>query len=141
MLSNFAGNPGLTLRELTPGDLDALIELGLPTCAFMHGRPPDQPERMRKAFASFVREYAFAKQSSIYVLANAENALIGQIWLHLTTNRFNGLLELWVWDLTVHPAHRGQGLGRALFQFAVDQARLRSAAELWLLVPASRAAR
>ncbi|MBI5059013.1 GNAT family N-acetyltransferase [candidate division KSB1 bacterium] len=131
---NLAGFPDLTLRQLSANDVDAFIDLGLPTCAFMHGRPPDQPEKMRKDFAAFVREYAFARQSAIYVLVDGYNALIAQVWLHLTTNRFNGLSELWVWDLTVHPAHRGRGLGRAMFEFAVEQARARSAAELWLLV-------
>jgi hypothetical protein len=31
--------PGFTLRPFTLNDLADYIELGLPTCAFMHGRP------------------------------------------------------------------------------------------------------
>jgi ribosomal protein S18 acetylase RimI-like enzyme len=126
--------PGFALRPLEIADIPAFVELGLPTCAFMHGRPGISEETMRKRFASFVKDHAFESESSIFVVESSEGRIIAQIWLRSTTNRFNGVSELWVWDLTVHESFRSRGVGRALLTFAKDRAAELGASELWLLV-------
>jgi ribosomal protein S18 acetylase RimI-like enzyme len=131
--------PGFTLRPFTLNDLADFIELGLPTCAFMHGRPGIGMEAMRKRFASFVKEQAFDPESSIFVVESADGRIVAQIWLRSTVNRFNGLSELWVWDLTVHKDFQSRGIGRALLAFAKDRAEELGAAELWLLVSSENA--
>ena len=131
--------PGFALRPLDMDDLPAFVELGLPTCAFMHGRPEIPQEVMRKRFASFVKEHAFEPDSSTFVVESSEGQIIAQIWLRNTANRFNGLPELWVWDLTVLKGFQSLGVGRALLKFAKNRAAELGAAELWLLVSSRNA--
>lgn len=105
----------------------------------MHGRPPDKPEQIRRSFSSFVKEYAFAKESEIFAVIDPAGRHCAQLWLHLTNNRFSGIPELWIWDITVRESERGRGLGKALMNLAIENARLRGAAELWLLVSSKNA--
>jgi ribosomal protein S18 acetylase RimI-like enzyme len=83
---------------------------------------------------TFVKEYAFDANSEIYVVETAEHRLIAQIWLHTTRNRFNGMDELWIWDITVHEQYRQHGIGTRLMEFATNRAETLNCAELWLLV-------
>jgi ribosomal protein S18 acetylase RimI-like enzyme len=131
--------PGFTLRPLESDDVPAFVELGLPTCAFMHGRPDIPVEVMRKRFTSFVKEHAFETDSSIFAVESLEGGIVGQIWLRSTVNRFNGVPELWVWDLTVLKGFQARGVGRALLRFAKDKAAELGSAELWLLVSSRNA--
>jgi ribosomal protein S18 acetylase RimI-like enzyme len=133
-MKNFANIPGFVLRELAPSDIGAFVELGLPTCAFMHGRSQVSAEKMRQNFTGFVREYAFDPDSEIYVVVSSEGAHVAQLWLHSTHNRFNGLSEQWIWDLTVNEAFRRRGIARSLLAFARNRAHEKNCAELWLLV-------
>ncbi len=126
--------PGFTLSPLAASDIPAFTELGLPTCAFMHGRPETSPEKMRVNFTQFVREYAFEHESEIYVVKAPDQSHAAQLWLHSTHNRFNGFHEMWVWDLTVREDHRRRGIGRLLLEFAQTRAELKGCTELWLLV-------
>jgi len=131
--------PGFSLRALDTEDVPDFVELGLPTCAFMHGRSKIPQQVMRKRFASFVKEHAFEPDSSIFVVESSEDRIIAQIWLRSTINRFNGVSELWVWDLTVLKGYQAQGVGRALLKFAKNRAAELGATELWLLVSSRNA--
>lgn len=131
---DFAQQPGYTLRELNPSDLNDFIELGLPTCAFMHGKPDVPAEKMRRDFASFVRDYAFDGESEVYVVEAPDKTLAAQLWLHSTRNRFNRYDEMWVWDVTVREEHQRKGLGHHLMDVARRRADEKNCAELWLLV-------
>jgi ribosomal protein S18 acetylase RimI-like enzyme len=133
-MKNFANLSGYTLRALNPADTASFIELGLPTCAFMHGRPQTPPEKMRQHFISFVREYAYDENSEIHVVESDAHEIVAQLWLHLTRNRFNGLNELWIWDITVREDHQKRGIGTHLMEFARKRAEMQNCAELWLLV-------
>ena len=132
--TTFEGIPGYVLRRLKSPDIQAFIDLGLPTCAFMHGRPNLPLSKMRQSFAGFVREHAFSDDSEIYILDGPSQSHIAQLWLHHTRNRFNGLRELWVWDVTVATAFRHKGIGKQLIEFAKRRAEELSVEELWLLV-------
>jgi ribosomal protein S18 acetylase RimI-like enzyme len=133
-MRDFAGLPGFTLRELAPADITNFIELGLPTCAFMHGRPDTPPDKMKRDFAGFVRDYAFDGESEVYIVEAPDRTLAAQLWLHTTRNRFNRLDELWIWDITVREDQQRKGIGRKLMEFARFRAETKSCAELWLLV-------
>jgi len=122
------------IRRLRQSDLHDFVALGLPTCAFMHGRPGVSDEKMHQNFANFVREHAFTDDSEIYVAEDSSGKYAGQLWLHATRNRFNGRRELWVWDITVHPEFRRKGLGKQLLEFAKQHAAAHRTEELWLLV-------
>lgn len=133
-MNSFPDLPGYTLSPLSAADVPAFTELGLPTCAFMHGREDTPPEKMRLNFIQFVREYAFEHESEIYVLKAPDHSLVAQLWLHLTHNRFNGLYKMWIWDLTVREDHWRRGIGRRLLDFARTRAESKGCSELWLLV-------
>ena len=126
--------PGFSFRPLHSGDIESFVELGLPTCAFMHGRRQISEETMRKHFTSFVKEHAFDPESDLYVVESPDNKIVAQIWLRSTTNRFNGLSELWIWDITVVPEFQSKGIGRTLLQFAKEKSVEVKASEIWLLV-------
>jgi ribosomal protein S18 acetylase RimI-like enzyme len=122
------------IRRMRPDDLRDFIRLGLPTCAFMHGRPNVSDERMYQNFSNFVREHASSDDSEIYIAEDSHGDYAGQLWLHSTRNRFNGRRELWIWDITVHPKFRRKGLGKQLLAFAKQHAAAHRVEELWLLV-------
>ena len=129
-----SGFPGYELHRLRTSDLQNFIDLGLPTCAFMHGRPDLSADRLRHSFTTFVREHAFVDDSEIYILVEPGGEHIGQLWLHLTRNRFNGRRELWIWDITIRSDHRRKGLGKQLIEFSKRRASSQQIEELWLLV-------
>jgi len=110
------------------------IELGAPTCAFMHGRPDSPPDKLRQDFSSFVRDYAFTSDSEIHFVQSPESKYAAQLWLHSIRNVFNRRLEMWIWDLTVSEEFRHRGIGRALLQYARERAAKKNCSELWLLV-------
>lgn len=126
--------PGFVLRRLVASDIKDFIDLGLPTCAFMHGRPEMPESRMRQTFTSFVREHAFTQDSEIYVLEGPDREHAAQLWLHLTRNRFNHRRELWIWDITVRTEFRRKGLAKQMLEFAKHRAAVLRSEELWLLV-------
>ncbi len=126
--------PGFVLRRLRSSDIQDFIDLGLPTCAFMHERPEMPESRMRQTFASFVREHAFTEDSEIYVLEGPNREHAAQLWLHLTRNRFNRRRELWIWDITVRAEFRRKGLAKQMLEFAKQRAAALRSEELWLLV-------
>ncbi len=126
--------PGFLLRRLRSSDIQGFIDLGLPTCAFMHGRPEMPESRMRQTFTGFVREHAFAEDSEIYILEGPHHEHVAQLWLHVTRNRFNRRRELWIWDITVQSEFRRKGLGKQLLEFAKRRAEAIHSEELWLLV-------
>ncbi len=119
---------------MEPTDIQEFIELGLPTCAFMHGRAHSDMSAMRRSFQKFAHEFVFDRDSQVFVLVSSAGEYAAQLWLHATVNRFSGVSELWVWDLTVSPKFRRRGIGRALLELAESEAQSRGLEELWLLV-------
>jgi ribosomal protein S18 acetylase RimI-like enzyme len=136
-IKDFAGQSGFTLRPIIPSDIQSFLKLGVHTCAFMHGRESVSFDKFERNFVSFVHEYAFERESDIYVIHDPDGAHCAQLWLHTIMNRFNGLQELWIWDLTVAETYRQRGFGRALLEFAKNRAVESKNAELWLLVSSS----
>ncbi|MBU0691955.1 GNAT family N-acetyltransferase [bacterium] len=117
-----------------PSDLALMIELGLPTCGFMHGRKNVSEDKLRKNFTGFVKEFALEPNNEIYMIEHESGEIAGQIWLHTTQNRFNGLKEMWIWDITVVESYRRKGIGRHLMRLAEQRAVEQQCEELWLLV-------
>lgn len=122
------------LRPLKRHELARFIELGFPTCYFLHGREGISETFQKQQFVSFVAQHAFEEGSEIYVLADGSDRIVGQLWLHTTINRFSGLKELWIWDITVDEACRHRGLGTRLLEYAESRASDLKCQELWLLV-------
>src|SRR5262249_56183761 len=55
-------------------------------------------------------------------------------WLWVAERRGMGEPQLWVYEVRVDEAHRGKGLGRALMEFAEDEARRRGMPQVALNV-------
>lgn len=132
LAQDFAGLTGFHLRLAQPKDMEEFIDTGLETCAFMYGRPGVSREVIKRNFSAFVEEFAADKESRIYIVTTPEGGLAAQMWLHETRNRFNGLRETWIWDLTVKKEYQKKGIGRSLLKFAKKTANDHH--ELWLLV-------
>ncbi|MCL4304661.1 GNAT family N-acetyltransferase [bacterium] len=122
------------LRPFEPQDQPHFLQLGSQTCGSLHKRINQSESDLRERFKNFVRDFAFRPESEIYVVQSENGTYAGHIWLTETTNRFNGIKELWIWDLTVTPEFRKQGLGRALMTHAKECAKKQNCEELWLLV-------
>ncbi|MBK6766804.1 MAG: GNAT family N-acetyltransferase [bacterium] len=122
------------LRPLESADLDTFLQLGSQTCGSLHKRENQSESDSMTRFRAFVRDFAFRPESEIWVAVAPDTSYAGHLWLTETSNRFNGIKELWVWDLTVSAAYRRQGLGHALMKHARERAVERKCLELWLLV-------
>jgi ribosomal protein S18 acetylase RimI-like enzyme len=122
------------LRPLNRHELPRFIELGFPTCFFLHGRDGVDKTFQKQQFTGFVTRHAFEEGSEIYVLVDGLEHIAGQLWLHVTNNLFSGLKELWIWDITVDEDYRNRGLGKKLLQYAESRASELKCKELWLLV-------
>jgi len=62
-------------------------------------------------------DYAEVIRSSQVTVAESHGAIVGVIVLNTTDEGF--VIE----NVAVHPSHRGKGLGKALLEFAEDEAR------------------
>jgi ribosomal protein S18 acetylase RimI-like enzyme len=68
----------------------------------------------------------------IYAVEDGEGTRVGLLWLG---EPFDGEAEsLWVYDIEVHPDHRGRGLGRDAMLLAEAQARLHGRSRIKLNV-------
>ncbi len=124
----------LLLRPMQSGDLDYFLQLGCETCGSLHGRPSQTKTDLFERFRGFVKEFAFRPESEIWIASTETVHYAGHLWLYVSTNRFNGIKELWVWDVSVAPGCRRQGIGRKLMEHARQRAVEQNCAELWLLV-------
>jgi ribosomal protein S18 acetylase RimI-like enzyme len=122
------------VRPLRRNELDRFIELGYPTCAFLHGRTGTSELLQKQNFRSFASRHAFEEGSEIHVLADASDRIVGQLWLHTSRNQFNGQKELWIWDITIDETFQGIGLGKRLLELAQHRSVELGCQELWLLV-------
>ncbi|MBL0060205.1 MAG: GNAT family N-acetyltransferase [bacterium] len=134
MLDNSAELDIVRLRPLQSADLDTFLQLGSQTCSSLHGRPNQSKSDLFDRYKSFVKEFAFRQESEIWVASSSAISYLGHIWLYITSNRFNGNSELWVWDISVMPEHRGKGTGRIFMEYARNRAMELQCKELWLLV-------
>ena len=68
----------------------------------------------------------------IYAIEDGEGTRVGRLWLG---EPFDGEAEsLWVYDIEVHPDHRGRGLGRDAMLLAEEQTRLHGRSRIKLNV-------
>ncbi len=122
------------VRLLRRNELDRFVELGYPTCAFLHGRTGVSELLQKQRFRSFVSRHAFEEGSEVHVLADESDRIVGQLWLHTSHNQFNGQKELWIWDLTIDRPFQGTGLSKGLLELARRRSVELGCQELWLLV-------
>lgn len=124
----------IRLRPMQSADLDTFLKLGCRTCGSLHGRPSQSEADLFERFRGFVKEFAFRPESEIWIASADTSEYVGHMWLYVTTNRFNGNRELWIWDLSVAPERQNRGIGKIMVKFAQRRAAELHCPELWLLV-------
>lgn len=72
--------------------------------------------------------------ATIQVARNPSNQVIGMVSAQLVISTAQGAQSAWVEDMVIDGAYRGQGIGKALLQNALDWAKNKGATRAQLLV-------
>jgi GNAT superfamily N-acetyltransferase len=89
---------------------------------------PD-PEKQRRALEVILADPSRAR---IYVARNG-GSIVAMAALHFTTSTAEGGKAAWFEDCIVRPEHRRKGIGKALLEFVIAQARAEGALRVMLL--------
>jgi len=89
---------------------------------------PD-PEKQRRALEIILSD---ASRARLYV-ARDGNTIVAMAALHFTTSTAEGGRVAWFEDCIVRPEHRRKGIGKALLEHVVAQARAEGALRVMLL--------
>ena len=94
--------------------------------------PGSRPRTWDSARATAALEEAIGSDASEVLVAEAAGEVVGlcTVYLDIRSVRFGD--RAWVEDLSVGPAYRSQGMGKALLDAAKDWARVRGATHLEL---------
>jgi GNAT superfamily N-acetyltransferase len=123
------------VREAGPGEVERVLGMYEWLFAPPGSVPPRwDPERARDAIA-----VAIADPTSAVFVAEHRGELLGLCTAYLDMNSVRFGPRCWVEDLAVSPAHRSQGVGKALLGAAKDWARERGGTHLELDSGDSRA--
>jgi GNAT superfamily N-acetyltransferase len=95
---------------------------------------PD-PEKQRRAVEIILADPSRAR---IFVARDA-GRVIAMAALHFTTSTAEGGKAAWFEDCIVRPEHRRKGIGKALLEFVVAQARAEGALRVMLLTDGDNA--
>jgi ribosomal protein S18 acetylase RimI-like enzyme len=111
--------PGVSVREAADADADAVGHL---LYDFNHefGDPAPEPAQLARR----VRELLAGGDTGLLV---AGQPPLGLALMRFRRSLFTPGLECYLAELYVVPARRGQGIGRALMEAAIDLARSRGA--------------
>ena len=109
--------PRLEVRHAEPADVEAVGRL---LDAF--NREYDEATPGPQWLAARVRELLAGGDTAVLVGGSGPDGLAV---LRLRASLWSGALECYLAELYVVPAHRGQGLGRALLEAAIETARQR----------------
>ena len=95
---------------------------------------PD-PQKQRRALQIILAEPARAR---IYVARDAQT-IVAMAALHFTTSTAEGGKVAWFEDCIVRPEHRKQGIGKALLEHVIAQAKAEGALRVMLLTDGDNA--
>ena len=117
-----------------PGDVPQLVEL-LGILFTQEAELNPDPEKQRRALEIILAEPARAR---IYVARDGD-AVVAMAALHFTTSTAEGGKVAWFEDCIVRPAHRGKGVGKALIEHVIGQAKAEGALRVMLLTDGDNA--
>jgi GNAT superfamily N-acetyltransferase len=118
----------MELGVALPGDVPQLVELLGILFAQEHELSPE-PQKQRRALELILADPSRAR---IYVAREGGKA-IAMAALHFTTSTAEGGKVAGLEDCVVHPAHRRKGVGKALLEYIITQARAEGALRVMLL--------
>jgi GNAT superfamily N-acetyltransferase len=109
-------------------DIPQLVELLGILFKQEHELEPD-PDKQRRALEIILRD---ASRARIYV-ARGGRQVVAMAALHFTTSTAEGGKVAWFEDCIVRPGHRRMGIGKALLEHVIAQARAEGALRVMLL--------
>jgi GNAT superfamily N-acetyltransferase len=118
----------MELGVAVPGDVPRLVELLGMLFAQEHELSPDS-RKQRRALELILADPSRAR---IYVARQGGKA-IAMAALHFTTSTAEGGKVAGLEDCVVHPEHRREGIGKALLEYVIEQARAEGALRVMLL--------
>ena len=98
------------------------------------------PAQVREALHATHEQLLSRPGNRIYIARDAEGRRAGLLWLGVHRNLVSGQDEFWVYNITVQPEFRRQGLARHLLGLAEDLARQEGYDALGLMVAEHNAA-
>jgi GNAT superfamily N-acetyltransferase len=116
------------LGAANPADIPQLVQLLGILFAQEAELDPD-PEKQRRALEIILQDESRAR---IYVARDA-GMIVAMAALHFTTSTAEGGKVAWFEDCIVRPEHRRKGIGKALLEFVIAQARVEGALRVMLL--------
>ena len=111
-----------------PGDVPQLVEL-LRILFTQEAELEPDPAKQRRALELILAEPSRAR---IYVAREA-GTVIAMAALHFTTSTAEGGKAAWLEDCIVRPEYRRKGIGKALLEHVIAQARAEGALRVMLL--------
>ncbi len=129
--------PGVRLRPLAEGDLDAVTRL-IAEFGSRRSPVPDRLEAVGRTYVAHARDVAAGRAASL--VAELEGVTVGVCTLEWQRPFWADELHAWIPDLVVTEPVRGRGIGRALIVSALRSARNAGAAEVRLESGAQREA-
>ena len=118
----------LELGTASAVDIPQLVEL-LEILFTQEAELSPDPEKQRRALEIILAEPSRAR---IYI-AREGGKVIAMAALHFTTSTAEGGKAAWFEDCIVRPEHRRKGIGKALLEYVVAQARAEGALRVMLL--------
>ena len=115
----------ITIRRAASEDAPTVINLITALAEYEKLTPPDVAGRARLS-----AEMASANPRFEAYLAEVRGAAIGCAIVFEVYGTFIAKPKLYIEDLFILPEHRGQGVGKALFEAMVEQAKLRGCAKM-----------
>ncbi len=117
-----------TVRRAVEADIPSILRLLVQVDMVHHnGRPDLFKGPATKYTAAQLRGILADADRPVFACVNGQNALLGYAFCvlirHENDNILTDIKTLYIDDLCVDEAIRGQGVGRALYEAAVDYAR------------------
>ena len=117
-----------------PGDVPQLVEL-LRILFTQEAELEPDPAKQRRALELILAD---APRARIYVARDGAR-IISMAALHFTTSTAEGGRVAWFEDCIVRPEHRRKGIGKALLEYVIAQARAEGARRVTLLTDGDNA--
>ena len=111
-----------------PADVPQLVEL-LGILFTQEAELSPDPEKQRRALAIILSD---ASRARLYV-ARDGSTIVAMAALHFTTSTAEGGKVAWFEDCIVRPEYRRKGIGKALLEHIIAQARAEGALRVMLL--------
>ena len=116
---------GFTLRDATPDDLPTVVRFVRALAEYenlLHEAKGEEADFAASLFGASPRAHA--------LIAEVADDAVGLCVWYRTFSTFTARHGIWVEDVFVDPAHRGKGIGRAIFKRLAQQVKAEGGSRL-----------